>query len=424
MRSTHRLIPALCLTLCLLLPMGAYATRPTSAAVSSPYKLSPSAMTHMHRAYTAADPDTDAHLNGQAHAAQGIPGVDSVPTFNGHFHLTGYTSAGTVQSDWYTNTVGHMPGDGGTTTIGAPLIPVSLELLDQNGNQAYDPGSGQPLYYDITPYIAKAMNSPLFQNAPFSSSSTPTQYTDAIQRAEYYNKAPADWHTMLAPRLLSTRVLRVPYGYYYYLLNGDGTCCSDVFVEYNWTHAALKNTIMAPAINDGSMTQQDITSIYFPNVFLYVGSIDQCCIGGYHSYLSEPASPATNNLQIRWVYNWSGYYAADVLGYTDHDIYPLSHELAESFNDPYVGGDGIHNIVPVWTDGYSCSRRLEVADAFAGNSYDYPITLNGYTYHPVNVALLQWFEGKKSDAVGGAYSYPDTTAMTSPMVPQNPNSCP
>ena len=300
---------------------------------------------------------------------------------------------------------------------------MSLELLDQHGHQAYD--GGQRLFYDITPYIAKAMNSPLFQDAPFSSSSTPTQYTDAIQRAEFFRQAPAGWHTMLAPRLLSTQVLQVPYGDYSYLLNADGTCCSDVFIDYNWLHGAggaLYQSIMKPAITRGRITQQDITNFYFPNVFLYVGTMSNCCIGGYHSYIYRPASPATHNLETRWLYTWSGYYAADVLGYTDHDIYPLSHELAESINDPFIGSDGVHDIVPYWTNGYDCSRYLEVADAYSGNTLDYPITLNGYTYHVVNVALLQWFEGRPSDAIGGAYSYPDTTGMTSPMVPQ-PAQC-
>jgi hypothetical protein len=422
MYIARRWIPAVCLAVGAILPLSTYSTPLTSAAVSSPYRLSSATRASVHRSFVASAPISDVKVNGQAHAAQGIPGVDSVPNFNGHFHLTGYTRSGDLQSHWYTNTVGRMPGDGGTTTIGAPLIPVSLELLDQNGNQAYD--SGHPLFYDVTQYIGTAMNSPLFQGAPFSSSSTPTQYTDAIQRAEFYNQAPANWHTLLAPRLFSTHVLQVPYGQYYYLLNADGTCCSDVFINYDWMNPVLINSIMNPAINNGSITQKDITNFYFPNVFAYFGSYpDGCCAGGYHSYVYEPASPATNNLEILWLYTWSGYYAADVLGFTDHDIYPLSHELAETINDPFVGTDGIHNIVPLWTDGYSCYRRLEVADAFSGSSSDYPITLNGYTYHPVNVALLQWFEGTKSDAIGGAYSYPDTTGMTSPMVPQNPNSC-
>jgi len=52
----------------------------------------------------------------------------------------------------------------------------------------------------------------------------------------------------------------------------------------------------------------------------------------------------------------------------------------------------------------------------------FPITMNGFTYHPQNEALLQWFEFQQpSDALGGAYSYPDTTVLTGPSAPQKAN---
>ncbi len=41
-----------------------------------------------------------------------------------------------------------------------------------------------------------------------------------------------------------------------------------------------------------------------------------------------------------------------------------------------------------------------------------------FLYHPQTEALLQWFEmGKTSDAIAGAFSYPDTTALTQSAVP-------
>jgi hypothetical protein len=51
-----------------------------------------------------------------------------------------------------------------------------------------------------------------------------------------------------------------------------------------------------------------------------------------------------------------------------------------------------------------------------------PITLKErnevFVYHPQTEALLQWFEvGATSDAIGGAFSYPDTTALTHSAVP-------
>jgi hypothetical protein len=47
--------------------------------------------------------------------------------------------------------------------------------------------------------------------------------------------------------------------------------------------------------------------------------------------------------------------------------------------------------------------------------------MNGFTYHPQNETLLQWFEFKSpSDALGGAYSYPNTAQLTQLSPPQKP----
>jgi hypothetical protein len=62
---------------------------------------------------------------------------------------------------------------------------------------------------------------------------------------------------------------------------------------------------------------------------------------------------------------------------------------------------------------------LEVGDVIEGLPHaTYPIKMNGMTYYPQNVALLQWFEFQSpSSAIDGAYSYPDesTLPMLSPI---------
>ena len=62
---------------------------------------------------------------------------------------------------------------------------------------------------------------------------------------------------------------------------------------------------------------------------------------------------------------------------------------------------------------------VEVYSAFESDSY--PITMkNGMTYHPQNVALLQWFEGQTpSTATDGQYSYPGDI-LTSAAISQLP----
>ncbi len=56
----------------------------------------------------------------------------------------------------------------------------------------------------------------------------------------------------------------------------------------------------------------------------------------------------------------------------------------------------------------------------------FPIKMpNGFTYHPQNEALLQWFEFQSpSTAINGAYSYPDITTLTALSAPQKAGCAP
>ena len=107
------------------------------------------------------------------------------------------------------------------------------------------------------------------------------------------------------------------------------------------------------------------------------------------------------------------------------DVSALSHEYSEAFNDPYVLADGAHDITPWWSNGYQCQDLLEIGDVVqVSPNALYPITMNGMTYHVQTEALLQWFEGMTpSDALGGAYSYPDTSILTAPNPANTPVDC-
>jgi hypothetical protein len=87
--------------------------------------------------------------------------------------------------------------------------------------------------------------------------------------------------------------------------------------------------------------------------------------------------------------------------------------------------DGAHDITPWWSSGRQCQDLLETGDVIEGlPNAVYPTTMNGMTYHLQNEALLPWFEGMTpSDAIGGAYSDPDTTILTSANLPNTPPGC-
>jgi hypothetical protein len=150
-------------------------------------------------------------------------GFDSLVHFNGRYHASGVDPNGKPQTTWYYTMVGNPPQRGGTTTFDAPVVPVSLDLLDAKGKVRY--------HYDPLPDVMPVLYSPLFQNFFFTSSSVPTQYTDAIQRAEFFHKAPTDWHTLLEASLKTRRNMAIPKGKYFFQLKKNGACCRYVLVD-------------------------------------------------------------------------------------------------------------------------------------------------------------------------------------------------
>jgi hypothetical protein len=396
------------------------------AFAQEPDQVTDAALAFAHGKGTTVRPH--AHQNGQAHARFGIPDIQSIVNFNGHFFADGFDDAGNPNREWYFNTVGNPPQLGGTTTINAPIIPVIMDLRNADGTPRFV--GGQPLVSDPTPFIDPVLNSPVFQNATFTSSSTPTQFTDAVQRAEYFGNAKADWHTRLAPLVKTTRRMTLLRGTYQFALNPDGTCCRFILVDINTFVNKLfpataddTTTPIGAAENAGDMTTSDITSLIFPNTFLADFATGDCCVLGFHSYDLEPGDVGKKKPEKRYVMDYSSWISPGLFGGGFEDVTALSHEIAEIYNDPFVVSDGIHDLTPWWLAPFGlCDHVLETGDVLEGlPNATFPMTMNGRTYHPQNEALLQWFEFESpSSALGGAYSYPDTTVLPHLSPPQQP----
>jgi hypothetical protein len=196
------------------------------------------------------------------------------------------------------------------------------------------------------------------------------------------------------------------------------------------------STVLGGLEASGEVTPHDITTFLFPETFqLAVNFI----YSGFHNWDTEPGDASNGNLQRYFTYIEASWFSAEwcvgpVTGI--EDVSTLSHELSETLNDPFVGTDadlnnalnatsGAHDITPWWYANGLCADLLETGDVIeALPNPDDPITMNGMTYHPQNEALLQWFEGMTpSDAIGGAYSYPDTSILTSANPPNRPLNC-
>ncbi|PYY02933.1 MAG: hypothetical protein DMG64_09760 [Acidobacteria bacterium] len=383
-----------------------------------------------------------AHLrNGQAHARQGVPSIDSLLNWNDHYFAPGYLDNGTpdgvFNSLWYTNMVGNPPNNHGTTYINAPVVPVDIDLRNFDGTPRVL--NGKRLYLAAAPFVPYVLASPVFQNSMYSSSSIPTQFTDAVQRAEYYSKAKDDWHTILVPSVKTTRVMTLIRGTYLFGLDTDGNLAYVFVVDPNLfvnklfpAVASDTTTPVGAAENAGEVTTKDISTFLFPNTFLGNPNVrGQCCILGFHTYDFEPGDDSNGNVEKRYIANYSSWISPGLFGAGFTDITAHSHEIAESFNDPFVVSDGVRNLTPWWlSPNGNCQNDLEDGDVVEGlPNATYPVTLpvtvnmttSLFTFHPQNEALLQWFQEGSSDAIDHAYSYPNEGILTSPTKVQKPH---
>ena len=130
-----------------------------------------------------AHPGPSGTALGQARLQPGIPGIDSVVNFSGDFFAPGFDFFGNPNDHWFYNMIGRPPERGDTTEIDAPIIPVSLDLRNFDGSPRFV--NGQRLFSDATQFVTPLLNSPIFKRARYSSSEDPTQFVDAVQRAEF-----------------------------------------------------------------------------------------------------------------------------------------------------------------------------------------------------------------------------------------------
>lgn len=296
-------------------------------------------------------------------------------------------------------------------------------MLDANGNVAVDPTSGAELVISPWSHVDDVLQSPIYSDYVFTSSRKPTQFADAIHRATFFDDIDDNWHTLLRPRVQRPLVMQVPFGEYVYSLNADGSCCQFVLVDEGTFDGLLfpptfpvdNSTLMGAAELSGAATTQNITVLLFQDIYLYAnGNPNDCCVLGFHTFDEEPGTAKNGNLPRAYTTIYASWISPGLFNQFE-DVTALSHETAETFADPFVVFDGVHNLTPWWFSGGNCQDNLEVGDVIEGlaTNVTFPIAgRNGFLYHPQNVALLQWFAFQaQSTALGGTYSYPDPAAL-------------
>lgn len=365
---------------------------------------------------TGAGPQAASHLQG-ALPGGNIFGLTTVPTFQGAF-FKGRQFNFTM--------IGNHPLAGETTVIPAQITSVSLRLLNADGTVNLDVSNA--------PFEELTLDSPNFERSNYKSGRH-LQFGDAVQRAEFFNMMDRDWHTVLSPRLVDRQTTSIPPTVLvdvggpqpvpvpgYIIVNRGKPNQFIAVLDLLFSELNFNTTVTE--ILAGNYTSDAMTINIYPNTFLFSiddqGQIAGCCTLGFHTFVASN-EPTT---QERWVSVFASWTSPGIFGGGTQDITPLSHEISEALNDPFV-----NNPTPSWqfpgvpANAKICQSGLETGDPVEVIAPSVvPVTIRDdgrkFTYHPQTEALLQWFEmGATSNAIDGAFSFPDETALTKSALP-------
>jgi hypothetical protein len=304
--------------------------------------------------------------------------------------------------------LGKDPAKGGNTNIPTQYIPMSFffdEFIDQNGNH---------IVIDTTVVNRPLAQSPIFNNAPYATGFT--QFEDSVMRAEFFplfdkngNKPEGgnNYHVLLGdPQTLIPVTIEVPFGSSVVFVDEDGTFFA--LIDINFINSQLNTLFQTEPISVDAIPMFITRNAVYGD-FLNGQPLD-CCIGGYHGAFEANQTNKKIFVQTFTFADWLDSDVADAI-FGDPtifaDILPISHELGETLNDPFINNITPNYQLPGFPPG-TCQNFLEVGDVVEGTpNPSFPVTLNGFTYHPQTLGLLQWFEGiSPSDAINGVYSFP------------------
>lgn len=330
------------------------------------------------------------------------PRIISVPNFTRSFTFGGQNFPYTM--------VGQDPANRKSTTVPTQYIPLSFffdEFVDQNGNN---------IVIDATTITNEIMQSPLFENSQFTTGFT--QFEDADMRAEFFplfdkNNQGNSFHVLLGhPQTLIPVQIEVPVGSSEVFVDQSGNFFA--LIDFAFIGSQLNTLVQTEPINVQSVPIFLTRNVVYGD-FVQQQAVD-CCIGGFHTAFE--VNQTNNNVFVQtfaFTTSLDAAVANDIFGDPTifADIFALAHELGEILNDPFVNNTTPNYQLPGLPAGF-CQNNLEVGDLIENlPNPSQPITLNGFTYHPQTLGLLQWFEGiNPSDAFNGDYSFPDTTLLT------------
>jgi hypothetical protein len=316
-------------------------------------------------------------------------------------YTTNYTSLGDKQLPF--NIVGTNPANGAaTTTIPTVIVPIKVVYQLRNG----------PMALDGTNVVPAVQNSPMFLTAEYTVGGTDlgvTQFGDALQRGEFHNLPgfSPDYHVLLGtPSIAPTVTVTV-----------TSTSQGNLF---RLRSGGLLGVVAESFFDTQLIAQLPQYAAHTLPIFLTdnvfesaTGTLDNtCCVLGFHNSQQPPASTAKT-----WIYaahTEPGTFRNNVI----LDVQPLSHEVAEWLNDPFVGAlaAGFVNLIPPAVlpgTGGACIINFETGDPLEAPPAVFTKITNGTTYHLQDEVFLPWYlHTSPSFSVNGQYTLQNT--FTSP----------
>jgi hypothetical protein len=223
---------------------------------------------------------------------------------------------------------------------------------------------------------------------------------------EFFSK---DYHVLLGtPTIAPSVTFTVASG------QGNAYQTPDYFVGI--IRSSVFSSLLTPLLANYSANQLVIfvtDSVYLSATGTNSGFITF----GFHNSQSGPA--ATAKTWIYAAYAEPGFFSGfgDIL-----DVEPLSHEVAEWLNDPFIGAS-VNYIPPAVLPGQnSCILNFETGDPLESNPSVFTQVSNGTTYHLQDQVFLPWYlQLSSSFSVNGWYSF-QNTPLPIPLVINSPAS--
>jgi len=349
-----------------------------------------------------------------------IGGASVLPTTRTVQHWFGTTLNPNNGVTYGYNMVGADPnnckGAACSATIIADIIPINVVVdgVTFSGEDVTAPTLASPVFtlndFGSTPAATAAGS---FPNAPAlirgaggllsqDDAGELLQLQDATMRAQFNQTGSSPYHLKLSPVMHDAVTIVVPSAQGVLLKSGRGVIFADV--NNHWWGNRIQNLV-------GSLGYVDPTHLA---IFLTHDLVNfegknplNCCVIGFHGIISQSING--NGNQPVQTFAWASYMTAGIYarpdGGTDwalQDIHPLSHEISEWADDPFI-----NNSVEPWltptAPQYGCSGLLETGDpvvaigfAMGTNTFEQGPNPDGTQsadgfYHPEDEVHLPWF---------------------------------